>query len=73
MCEYVSMLVRNRLPNHAHYGDEPFTDDSVGVGLGQRLNFIFKKIIPMFFWGKIAPDEKNTAWASKSPANLCYE
>ena len=32
------MSVRNRLPNHAHYGDEAFTGDS-----GQRLNFIFIK------------------------------
>ena len=59
MCEYVSMLVRNRLPNHAHYGDEAFAGDSVGLGLGQRLNFI-KKIILMYFLGKIAPEEKNT-------------
>ena len=38
MCEYVSMLVRNRLANHAYYGDEAFAGDSVGLGLGQRLN-----------------------------------
>ena len=37
------MYMWNRLPNHARYGDEPFTGDSVGLGLGQRLNFIFKK------------------------------
>ena len=55
---YVCMLVRNRLQNHAHYGDEAFAGDSVGLGLGQRLNFILKKIILRYFWGKIAPDEK---------------
>ena len=37
----------NRLPNHAHYGDEGFAGDSVGLGLGQRLNFISKKLILM--------------------------
>ena len=37
------MLVRNRLPNHAYHGDEAFAGDSVCLGLGQRLNFIFKK------------------------------
>ena len=52
------MLVRNRLQNHAHYGDEAFAGDSVGLGLGQRLNSIFKNLILMYFWGKIAPDEK---------------
>ena len=41
MC--VCMSVRNRLQNHAHYSDEAFAGDSVGLGLGQRLNFIFKK------------------------------
>ena len=52
------MFMWNRLPNHAHYGDESFAGDSVGLGLGQRLNFIFKKLILRYFWGKIAPDEK---------------
>ena len=52
------MFVRNRLPNHAYYGDEAFAGDSVGLGLGQRLNFILKKIILRYFCGKIAPDEK---------------
>ena len=37
------MLVRNRLQNHAYYGDEAFAGDSVGLGLGQRLKFILKK------------------------------
>ena len=37
------MLVRISLPNHAYYGDEAFAGDSVGLGLGQRLDFIFKK------------------------------
>ena len=41
VCLFVSMLVRNRLPNHAYYGDEAFAGDSVGLGLGQRLDFIF--------------------------------
>ena len=47
MCVCLSVcfffLVRNRLQNHAHYGDEAFAGDSVGLGLGQRLDFIFKK------------------------------
>ena len=67
MCLSVSMLVRNRLPNHAYYGDEAFAGDSVGLGLGQRLNFIKKKIILRYFWGKIAPDEKNTVYSTRSP------
>ena len=54
------MFMWNRLPNHAYYGDEHFTGDSVGLGLGQGLNFIFKKLILRYFWGKIAPGEKNT-------------
>ena len=40
----LGMLVRNKLPNHVYYGDEAFTGDSVGLGLGQRLNSIFKKL-----------------------------
>ena len=56
----VCMSIRNRLPNHAYYGDEAFVGDSVGLGLGQRLNFVFKKLILRYLWGKIAPDEKNT-------------
>ena len=56
------MLVRNRLQNHAYYGDEAFAGDSVGLGLGQRVNFIFKKLILRYFWGKIAPDEKITVY-----------
>ena len=60
MCVFVcvSMLVRNRLPNHAYYDDEAFAGDSVGLGLGQRLHFIIKKLILRYFWGKIGPDEK---------------
>ena len=61
VCEYVSMLVRNRLPNHAYYVDEAFAGDLVGLALGQRLDFI---LILRYFWGKIAPDEKNTVRAS---------
>ena len=57
----VSVFVRNRLPHHAHYGDEAFAGDSVGLELGQRLNFIFKKFVIRYFWGIIAPGEKNTA------------
>ena len=45
VCVYVCMLVRNRLQNHVYYGDEAFAGDSVGLGLGQRLNFNFKKLI----------------------------
>ena len=37
------MFVRNRLQNYAYYGDEAFAGDSVGIGLGQRLDFIFRK------------------------------
>ena len=40
---FVSMFVRNRLQNHVYYGDEAFAGDSVGLGLDQRLNFIFKR------------------------------
>ena len=43
VCLCVCMSVRNRLANHAYYGDEAFTGDSVGQGYGQRLKFIFKK------------------------------
>ena len=73
MCVYlcVSVSVRNRLPNHAYYNDEAFAGDSVGVGLGQRLNFIFKKLILRYFWGKIATDEKNTARASPIEQVFC--
>ena len=69
-CLSVSMLVRNRLPNHAYYSDEAFAGDSVGLGLGQRLNFISEKLILRYFWGKIDPDEKNTVWASLTSASL---
>ena len=52
VCLFVSMLVRNRLPNHAYYGDEAFAGDSVGLGLGQRLNFILKKLFQGSFGAK---------------------
>ena len=52
------MSVRNRFPNHAYYGDEAFAGDSLGLGLGKRLNFTFKKLILRYFRGKVAPDEK---------------
>ena len=55
------MPAPNRLPNHAYYGDEAFTGDSVGLGLGHE-SFIFKKLILRYFWGKIAPDEKITVY-----------
>ena len=58
VCQCDCLFVWNRLQNHAHYCDEPFAGDSVGLGLGQRVNFIFKKLILRYFWGKIAPDEK---------------
>ena len=64
---YLSVIVRNRLPNHAHYGDETFAGDSVGLGLGQRLNFILKKLILRYFWGKIAPNEKIMFISQESP------
>ena len=68
------MLVQNKLQNHAYYGDEAFAGDSVGLGLSQRLNLIFKKLISRYFRGKIAPDEKNTVHiTSKSSANLYHE
>ena len=31
MCVCVCMSVRNRLPNHAYYGDETFTGDSMDL------------------------------------------
>ena len=40
VCVYVCVSVRNMLPNHAYYGDEAFEGESVGLGLGQRLDFI---------------------------------
>ena len=58
------MLVRNRLQNHAYCGDEAFAGVSVGLGLGQRLNFILKNLILKYFWAKITPDEKNTVYIS---------
>ena len=58
------MYMWNRLPNHAHYGDESFAGDSLGLGLGHGLNFIFKKLILRYFLGKIAPDEKNSVYSS---------
>ena len=64
MCLSVSMSVRNSLPNHAYYSDEAFTGDTVGLGQGQRLNFILKKLILKYFWGKIALAEKNTVYIS---------
>ena len=60
VCLCDCLFLWNSLPNHAHYGDESFAGDSVGLGLGQQLNFIFKKLILRYFWGKIAPGEKNT-------------
>ena len=48
------------LPNNAHYGDEPFAGDSVGLGLGQLLDFIFKKGT---FGAKSPHDVKNTVGA----------
>ena len=61
----VCMFMWNMLPNHAHYCDEAFAGDSVGLGLGQRLNFSFKKLILRYFCGKIALDVKIlfTSWA----------
>ena len=32
VCLSVGMSVRNRLPNHAYYGEEAFTGDSIGPG-----------------------------------------
>ena len=45
VCVFVSMFVRNRLPNHAYYGDEAFAGDLVGPGLGQRLKIILKQVL----------------------------
>ena len=61
------MLVRNELPNHAYYVDEAFAGDSLGLGLGQRLNFIFKKLVLRYFMEKIAPDEKILFSSQTSP------
>ena len=60
VCLCVCMSVWNRLPNLAYYSDGTFTSNSVGQGLGQRLNIISKKLILRYFWGKIALDENNT-------------
>ena len=65
------MSMWNRLPNHAHYGDESFAGDSLGLGLGHGLNFIFKKLILRYFWGKIAPDEK-ILFTSQTSALLIF-
>ena len=70
MCD--CLFVWNRLLNHAHYGDEPFTGDSVGLGLGQRLNFIFKKLILRYFWGKIATGEKIIVLYSYYRQKRCF-
>ena len=68
------MFMWNRLLNHAHYGDQSFAGDSVGLGLGQRLNYIFKKLILRFFGAKSPLMEKILfKHASKSSVNLCYE
>ena len=64
------MFVQNRIPNHAYYGDEAFAGDPVGLGLGQRLNSIFKKIILRYFLGKIAPDVKNTVYITRKCSAL---
>ena len=45
----ICLSIWNRLPNHAHYGDESFAGDSLGLGLGHGLNFIFKKLILRYF------------------------
>ena len=46
---------RYRLPNHVYYGEGTFTGDSVGLGLGQRLNFISKKTYFKVLLGKNRP------------------
>ena len=69
-CLPVCFLVRNRLQNHAYYGDEAFAGDSVGLGLGQRINFIFRKLILRYFRGKIAPEEKITVYITSSSSPL---
>ena len=68
----VCLSVRNRLPNHAYYVDEAFAGDSVGLGLGQRLNFVLKKLILRYFWGKIAHDEKILFTSRAGPALICF-
>ena len=42
-CLTVTVSVQNRLPNHAHYSDETFTGDSMGLVEDRRLSFISKK------------------------------
>ena len=44
VCLSVCLFMWNRLPNHAHYGDESFTGDSVGLGLGHGLDFFLKNL-----------------------------
>ena len=49
ICVYVSVCVCNRAQNHAYYGDENFTGDSIILEEVQRLNFIFKDIFLGYF------------------------
>ena len=51
----VRVFVRNRLPNHANYGDGIFIGDSMGP------EELLKSIFLMYFWAKIAPNVRNTA------------
>ena len=41
VCLFVSMLIRNRLPNHAYYGDEAFAGDSSGSRIRSAIKFYF--------------------------------
>ena len=53
---FTSGCVSHRLsvkPSHLYYGDETFKSDSMGLELGQRLNFILKNIL-RYFLGKTA-------------------
>ena len=47
--------VWNSLSDHAYYGDETFAGDSVSLGLGRRLDFIFKKGNLGAIWGQNRP------------------
>ena len=48
ICLCVWVCVRNRLPNHAHYGDENFTGDLIDLEEGRRLKLIFKDAVKPF-------------------------
>ena len=55
VCQCVCMSAQNRLQNDVYKSDEGFTGDSIGLGQGQQLNSIFKKIYLKVLWGQNRP------------------